>query len=172
MAITIGISILIGAALGLQFNVFILVPTVVLALVSTAAIGIAHGDQMWSVVVTMVLVATALQISYLVGTITRAAVVGFVRPRRTIDGAQDFGYSADQFKMPDIQEHMEVVGSDGNHVGAVDHTERDRIILTGDDPKAGGKPHLISVDWVDYVDNKVHLNKPSKKALVEWQIAA
>jgi len=74
--------------------------------------------------------------------------------------------------MPGIQEHMEVVGSDGNHVGAVDHTERDRIILTGDDPKAGGKPHRISVDWVDYVDNKVHLNKSSKRALVEWQVAA
>jgi hypothetical protein len=111
------------------------------------------------------LVATVLQILYLVGIITRT------------DVAQNLDYSADQrrstmFKMLDIQEHMEVLGSDGNHVGAVDHKESDRIILTRDDSKAGGKPHLISVDWVDYVDSKVHLNKPSKKAISEWQVAA
>ena len=72
-----------------------------------------------------------------------------------------------------IQERMEVVGSDGKHVGTVDHTESaDRIILTGDDPKAGGKPHLISAEWVDYVDSRVHLNRPSRKAVMEWRIAA
>jgi hypothetical protein len=68
---------------------------------------------------------------------------------------------------------MEVVGSDGNHVGTVDYTESaERIVLTGDDPKAGGKPHLISAEWVDYVDSKVHLNKPSRIAFTEWRIAA
>lgn len=172
MAIALGISVLIGTAIGLHFNVFVLIAAVVLALVSTAAIGTAHGDQMWSVVLTMVVVAAALQISYLAGAVIREAVVGFVRPRRTLAGAQYFGYSADESKMTDIQAHMEVVGSDGNHVGAVDHRERNRIILTGDDPKAGGKSHHISVDWVDYVDSKVHLNKPSQKALSEWQLAA
>ena len=48
----------------------------------------------------------------------------------------------------------------------------DRIILTKDDPKAGGRHHLISIDWVDYVDQKVHLNKPSTQATSEWQAAA
>ncbi len=77
------------------------------------------------------------------------------------------------FKSLDIQEHMEVVGSDGKHVGTVDHKEgMDRIILTKDDPKAGGQHHLITIDWVDYVDRKVHLNKPSQKAMSEWQAAA
>jgi hypothetical protein len=57
------------------------------------------------------------------------------------------------FKMLDIREGMEVVGSDNEHVGTVDHKEgHDRIILTKDDPKAGGRQHLISIDWVDYVD--------------------
>src|SRR5262249_17332200 len=74
------------------------------------------------------------------------------------------------FKTLDIQEHMEVVGSDDKHVGTVDHKEgHDRIILTKDDPKAGGRQHLISIDWVDYVDRQVHLNKPSQKAMSEWQ---
>jgi hypothetical protein len=79
----------------------------------------------------------------------------------------------DMFKSLDIQEHMEVVGSDGKHVGTVDHKEGgDRLMLTKDDPKAGGHHHLISIDWVDYVDRKVHLNKPSQKATVEWQTIA
>ncbi len=77
------------------------------------------------------------------------------------------------FKSLDIQEHMEVVGSDGKHVGTVDHKEGvDRIVLTKDDPKAAGQHHLITIDWVDYVDRKVHLNKPSQKAMSEWQAAA
>jgi hypothetical protein len=45
-------------------------------------------------------------------------------------------------------------------------------MLTKDDPKAGGRHHLISIDWVGYVDRKVHLNKPSQKAMSEWQVAA
>ena len=77
------------------------------------------------------------------------------------------------FKSLDIQKDMEVVDLDGNHVGIVDHLETaDRIILSKDDPKAGGRQHLISIDWVDYVDQKVHLNKPSTKATSEWQTAA
>jgi hypothetical protein len=68
---------------------------------------------------------------------------------------------------------MEVVGSDGRHVGTVDRrVSFDRIILAKDDLNAGGRPHLISMKWVDYVDGKVHLNIPSKKAMAEWQVAA
>jgi hypothetical protein len=66
------------------------------------------------------------------------------------------------FKSLDIQEHMEIVGSDGQHVGTVDHKEGDdRITLSKDDPTAGGRHHLISIDWVAYVDRKVHLNRSS-----------
>ena len=37
-----------------------------------------------------------------------------------------------------IKEHMEVIGSDGVHVGTVDHLEgRDLVQLTKDDPDAG-----------------------------------
>jgi hypothetical protein len=48
----------------------------------------------------------------------------------------------------------------------------DRILLTKDDPTAGGKHHLISIDWVHYVDNKVHLNKSCQQTMKEWQTAA
>ena len=151
---TIGIGALIGAVLGLRFKVFILIPAVILAVVGVAGIEFARGDHAGSVPLAIILTATALQVSYLVGLIARATFKG-------INMASD------------IQAHMEVVGSDGQHVGMVDHTESaDQIVLTSDDPKAGGKPHLISVDWVDFVDRKVHLNKPSRKAVSEWQIAA
>ena len=65
------------------------------------------------------------------------------------------------------------MGLDGKHVGTVDHLEAaDRIILSKDDPKAGGQHHLISIDWVAYVDQKVQLKKSSAKATSEWQAAA
>jgi hypothetical protein len=77
------------------------------------------------------------------------------------------------FKSLDIQKDMEVVGLDGDHVGTVDHLEAaDRIILSKDDPKAGGREHLISIDWVAYVDQKVRLKKSSANATSQWQAAA
>src|SRR5262249_12095488 len=80
---------------------------------------------------------------------------------------------ANMFKSLDIRDHMEVVGSDEKHVGTVDHMEgADRILLTKDDPAAGGKHHRISIDWVQYVDSKIHLNKSCQQAMKEWQTAA
>ena len=39
-----------------------------------------------------------------------------------------------------INEHMEVIGSDGAHVGTVDYLEgSDKIKLTKSDPKSGGQ---------------------------------
>jgi hypothetical protein len=77
------------------------------------------------------------------------------------------------FKNLDVQDHMEVVGSDGKHVGTVDHLQgKDQILLTKDDPAAGGRQHLISMDWVDYVDQKIHLNKPSQAVMQQWQAPA
>lgn len=78
------------------------------------------------------------------------------------------------FKSLDIQQRMEVVGSDNKHVGTVDHVldGAEDILLTKDDPKSGGLRHVISMDWVDYVDKRVHLNKSSKAAMSEWHAAA
>lgn len=72
-----------------------------------------------------------------------------------------------------IKEHMEVIGSDGEHVGTVDHLEgSDKIKLAKNDPKAGGRHHLIPTAWVDHVDAHVHLKKSSKDAMAQWQAAA
>jgi hypothetical protein len=175
MMITAGIGILIGAALGLHFNVFVLIPSVVVALVGTAAIGIARGGLTESMALALVVFTAALQVGYLVGSIIRAAVSELVRPGSNREPAQAFAVKRKpgMFKLLlDIQEHMEVVGSDGNHVGTIDRKEIDRVILTEDDRAAGGARHLISIDWVDYVDSRVHLNKPSAKVLSELQMAA
>jgi hypothetical protein len=64
-----------------------------------------------------------------------------------------------------IQEHMEVVGSDGAHVGTVDSLDgNNQIKLTRKDPSAGGIHHWISATSVDRVDDKVHLNIPAAEA--------
>lgn len=69
----------------------------------------------------------------------------------------------------DIKEHMEVVGSDGEHVGTVDHCEGPNIIkLTKSDPAAGGEHHYIPLAWVDRIDRQVHLAHPGNEARARW----
>jgi hypothetical protein len=67
-----------------------------------------------------------------------------------------------------IQEHMEVIGADGVHVGTVDHVEGDRIKLTKKDSGAevegaegshAGHHHFISLGLVAEVEgDKVRLS--------------
>lgn len=69
----------------------------------------------------------------------------------------------------EIREHMEVVGSDGEHVGTVDHCEgADIIKLTKNDPAANGKHHYIPMAWVNRVDQRVHLAHPGSEARLHW----
>lgn len=69
-----------------------------------------------------------------------------------------------------IREHMEVLGSDGQHVGVVDKIEGEESIkLTKNDPKSDGLHHYIPMDWVDHVDAHVHLKKSSHDARREWK---
>lgn len=64
-----------------------------------------------------------------------------------------------------IREHMEVVGSDGQHVGTVDRIEGDRIKLTKDDPHAQGQHHYLPLDAVASVEqNAVRLNLTAEQA--------
>jgi hypothetical protein len=68
-----------------------------------------------------------------------------------------------------VAEHMEVVGSDGSHVGTVDKVRGDRIILTKSDSGAGGAHHSVPCSWVEKVDDKVMLNKTAEEATSEWR---
>ncbi|MCC7251435.1 DUF2171 domain-containing protein [Hyphomicrobium sp.] len=68
-----------------------------------------------------------------------------------------------------IREHMEVVGSDGEHVGTVDHCEgADIIKLTKNDPAANGEHHYIPMAWVNRIDQRVHLAHPASEARLHW----
>ena len=64
---------------------------------------------------------------------------------------------------------MEVVGSDGERIGTVDKVRGDRIILTKNDPNAGGVHHLIPCSWVESVDERVTVNKTARDAMSQWQ---
>ncbi|MGJ3649008.1 DUF2171 domain-containing protein [Sphingomonas sp. GlSt437] len=68
-----------------------------------------------------------------------------------------------------VREHMDVVGSDGEHVGTVDKVRGDRIILTKSDPDAGGHHHSIPVGWIGSVDDKVTLTKTAEEAQRLWR---
>lgn len=73
--------------------------------------------------------------------------------------------------MGNIQEHMEVVGSDGQHVGKVDHVQGDgSVTLARSDPAAGGQHHNISKDMIDRVDGQtVRLKVSAEQARSGWQ---
>jgi hypothetical protein len=68
-----------------------------------------------------------------------------------------------------IKKHMEVLGSDGVHVGTVDHMKgTDEIKLTKDDPDAGGEDHCIPLAWVVHAEIKVHLKQCGDEAKARW----
>jgi hypothetical protein len=69
-----------------------------------------------------------------------------------------------------IREHMEVVGSDGGHVGRVDHVMGDEIELAKLDLGAGLKHHAIPISWVDHLEeDKVFLNLTKDAAKAGWR---
>ena len=66
-----------------------------------------------------------------------------------------------------IEEHMEVVGSDGQHVGLVDNVG---IKLTKNDPLAKGQHHYIKLKHIVSVDGgKVVLDAPAADVLAEYK---
>ncbi len=69
--------------------------------------------------------------------------------------------------VPQVREHMEVVGDDGGHVGTVDKIEGDRIKLTKkDDPDGSGlHHHYLPVSSIEAVEeNRVRLSMPADRA--------
>ncbi|MCB8884070.1 DUF2171 domain-containing protein [Acidisoma cellulosilytica] len=64
-----------------------------------------------------------------------------------------------------IKEHMEISGSDGEHVGTVDKLENDQIKLTRTD-SSDRQHHFLAFDLVDRVeDNRVYLKVPKSEAI-------
>ncbi len=68
-----------------------------------------------------------------------------------------------------VTEHMDVVGSDGEHVGTVDCVRGDRIVLTKSDPDSGGRHHSLPSRWIASVDDKVTIRKTAADAQAHWK---
>jgi hypothetical protein len=69
-----------------------------------------------------------------------------------------------------IREHMEVVGSDNEHVGTVDRVAGDRIVLTKSDPESGGVHHSLSCSEIDRIDgDRVILGINATEARIRWR---
>lgn len=68
-----------------------------------------------------------------------------------------------------IREHMKVVGSDGQHVGTVDHLEGDREIKLTRRDSDDDEHHFIPTSWVQDVGDTVRLNKTADDARREWR---
>jgi hypothetical protein len=69
-----------------------------------------------------------------------------------------------------IREHMDVVGSDDEHVGKVDRVAGDRIILTKSDETAGGVHHSLSCTDIERVEgDRVILSSSGEQARKSWR---
>ncbi len=69
-----------------------------------------------------------------------------------------------------IEEHMEVIGSDGKHVGIVDHLQDGKLKLTKHDSNADGVHHFIELSTISSIDNFVTLNVTSSDAQKNWEV--
>ena len=66
-----------------------------------------------------------------------------------------------------IREHMDVVGSDGKHIGKVDHVLGSDLQLTRS--MGVGSHHLLPIDLIDRVDDKVRLTVTEDEAKNRWR---
>ena len=96
------------------------------------------------------------------------------REWQTDDGVRIRSNTGEQKHMGtslNISEHMEVVGSDGGHVGLVDCVEGNQIILTKSD-SPDGRHHSVSISDVDSVkQNRVMLSRTATEAKANWRTA-
>ena len=63
---------------------------------------------------------------------------------------------------------MQVVGSDGQHVGVIDCVDGTAIKLKGTGPAADGPQHLIPASWVQTIDGQVTLKLPAAEVRSRW----
>ena len=67
-----------------------------------------------------------------------------------------------------IKEHMEVVGTDGKHVGIVDHLDGDRVKLTHHDSQANGQHHFLPQSAIMSIGEFVTLSMTAADAESQW----
>jgi hypothetical protein len=90
---------------------------------------------------------------------------------RAPSGTSDSRMDTFMANAANILEHMEVLSSDGKHVGTVDRLEgEDKIKLTRSDIEAqDGHHHFIPMDWVSDVGDTVRLDKTQDEVFSQWE---
>ena len=63
--------IAIGATLGLCFKIFSLVPVTAIGSAVLCHLGVAHGNDFWTILLTLILAIIALQVGYIMGAFVR-----------------------------------------------------------------------------------------------------
>jgi len=87
---------------------------------------------------------------------------------RTV-GSTRTGYAGDFASR--LTKGMEVVGSDGQHVGMIDQVDGATMRLKRMDPASGGQHHSLPIDLVKSVDKRVMLSIPATEAKRRWTAA-
>jgi hypothetical protein len=83
MALVGFIALLIGAALSVRFNALVLVETVGGAILGAVVVGIGRNDGIGSIAMTIAVIATALQVGFLIGIVLRAVTAAATHRRKT-----------------------------------------------------------------------------------------
>ena len=84
MTILIIFCALVGAIIGLRFQVYVLVPVIVAAILCAAVIAVAQGDHVWAIIFTALPSAVSLQVGYLCGSFARFILADLRGQRRTL----------------------------------------------------------------------------------------
>ncbi len=88
-----------------------------------------------------------------------------------IEDGRTMGTAATGSFMSRLVKDVEVVGSDGVHVGVVDRIDGTMMKLKRMDPSAGGQHHLLPTDLVKSVDGKAMLSVAAAEAMRRWKAA-
>lgn len=71
MIILIIFCVLVGAIVGLRFQVYILVPVIAMAIFCVAVIAVARDDHVWAIILTVLSSVVSLEVGYLCGSFAR-----------------------------------------------------------------------------------------------------
>lgn len=71
-------------------------------------------------------------------------------------------------QLDQIKPGMQVVGNDGESIGVVDGLE-DGAELRISRSTSDRTPHFLPIETVERVDDRVHLNRTSIRAMAEWR---
>lgn len=64
-----------------------------------------------------------------------------------------------------IQKHMDVVSSQSEPLGVVDHVAGTDLKLARD---VVGQHHYVPLAWIDYIDDKIHLKRSANDVERLW----